>query len=108
MAKNTPLHCPYLPLDLKTIKEKILGVTPNPQDVSCDLYMPYKVYVTDLDSGKRHPWIDGQALKIKPAKMNSFRRALDIDFTITSHLEPKQKSGSFSIPVTVNAELAPL
>ena len=108
ITKNTPLYCPYLPLDLKTIEEKILGVVANPQDVSCDLYMTYKVYLTDLHSGERHPWIDGQALRIKPVQTDSFQGALDIDFTITSDHEPKNKSGILSIPVTVNAELTPL
>ncbi|MCY4329406.1 MAG: hypothetical protein OXC48_04915 [Endozoicomonadaceae bacterium] len=108
IAKKTPLQCPYLPLDLKTIKEKVFGVTPDPQDSSCDLYMPYNIHLTALKSQQHYTWIDGQTLRIKPVQTHSFYGALDIDFAITTHLKPKYKSGSFSIPVTVNAELTHL
>ena len=108
IAKKTPLQCPYLPLDLKTIKEKVFGVTPDPQDSSCDLYMPYNIHLTALKSQQHYTWIDGQTLRIKSVLTHSFYGALDIDFAITTHLKPKYKSGSFSIPVTVNAELTHL
>ena len=108
IAKKTPLQCPDLPLDLKTIKEKVFGVTPDPQDSSCDLYMPYNIHLTALKSQQHYTWIDGQTLRIKPVQTHSFYGALDIDFAITTHLKPKYKSGSLSIPVTVNAEITHL